>query len=1222
MPSFIHPRSWLLSGLCLVGLWPSLPTTSAQVLASSRTAQQRTPTPTQPVLLREALLLLMQERKVEILFDERLLGTRRTAAVRRPNATVSTILTNLLAGSGLTFNRLRTNTYLIVEETARPASPSSDAPAAPGTNFGTSIPGTDWPRSTQPGTTFPTERPLALDRTLTGRVVSETNEGLPGVSVVLKGTSRGTTTNADGRFQLSIPDGQSATLVFSYVGYVTQEIVVGNQSVVDLKLATDAQALGEVVVVGYGTVRKTDLTGSVVGVENRTIKELPVASFGEAIQGRLAGVQISASSAAPGAGISIRVRGGNSINAGNEPLYVIDGIPIYSNNASFMPNAALGTGGGTIQASLEPPANPLASLNPSDIESIQVLKDASATAIYGSRGANGVVIIQTKRGREGRSNVTYETYVSFQEVSKKLPVMNSREFLSYYKDLQDNRIFRRIATPGQDRVLTPAQMEQLALVDTDWQDEIFRPATMMNHQIAINGGTAKTRYNVGLNYFNQPGVVLSVGFERYQGRVNLDLEVSKRLKVGTSFNYSFTKRDNGLLNGEGNPESTDLIYSALALPPIIPVRRENGDYWISGLDFGNSILAGPNNLLGLTPAFNDYTNPVYMAEVVKNTTRSNRVLGSFFADYQLLPGLTFRSNIGVDVSDAKQTAFLPASTRPGTPLNGRGSVSDVRNLNWVWSNTLTYDRTFSETNRLNVVLGTEIQRNINERLNVSTTDFFSEAFEYVTLQAGANTTNTTPSSNYTDWSLASFFGRANYSFRNRYLFTATVRADGSSRFGSGNKYGFFPSGAVAWRISEEPFLKGNSTLSDLKLRFSYGLTGNTEIGSYQSLTRLGTNSYVFGQATSARVIGAVPGVIGDPNLRWEQTAQTDIGLDIGLFRDRLSLTIDAYYKKTSDLLLNLSLPVYSGFGSVLTNVGSIENKGLEFSLTSENIRRNSFTWSTSANISFNRNKVLDIGENQEIAVGRGFQSLITSQPSSILRVGLPVGVFYGAIHDGIWDIGEAPAYNNDPSVARPTLAPAALAGDIRYKDTNGDGVFNSATDRIIVGDPNPDFTFGLTNSFRYRAFDLNVFMQGSYGNDILNYTKVRFLYTRLAPADNRFSEVATGAWKNYGDFRRDSDDLPISGQNISVPVMDRLIEDGSYLRIRNVALGYTLPAGTLKWLQAARIYASVQNLVTFTRYSGYDPEVNFGGQDNFTRGIDVLSYPATRTVTLGLNLTF
>ncbi len=986
--------------------------------------------------------------------------------------------------------------------------------------------------------------PLA-DVSVTGTVTDDRGEALPGVSVTVKGTSRGTTTDNTGRFQVAVP-GSESVLIFSYIGYVRQEVAVGNRQSLTVSLAPDQQNLNEVVVVGYGTQRKSDITGSLASVTAKEIRAVPVTGVGQALQGRAAGVFVTQGSNAPGGGVTVRVRGGNSINAGNEPLYVIDGFPVYNENG---PN-----------------------LNPNDIESMEILKDASATAIYGSRGANGVVLITTKRGKAGQNRVEFETYQGIQQVRRQIPMLNATEYAQLVNEAQVNA--------GRAPVFTDAQLAGFG-EGTNWQNEIFRSAPMRNYQLTASGGSDKTRYAISGNYFLQEGVIINSKFDRGSLRFNFDHKLNDRISIGTNLNIVRTRTFAVPTDADGG-NSASVVYGALNFSPTQPVYNPDGSLVVFN-----------------TPGRIQIGSPVAQALGTSNLTVGTRLIGNTFVDYRILPGLTFRTSFGADINYGKNSFYISRLTASGAQLGGQGAIRNDQSTNWLNENTLTYTKTFNTVHNLTLLGGYTMQNNRFETVRTAAQGFANDILTYNNL--GGASTALVPTSSASLWQLNSYIGRVNYDYNGKYLMTATVRADGSSRFGAGNKWAVFPSGSVAWRISEEDFLKNNKTFSDLKLRLSYGLSGNQEIGQYQSLAALGTQNANFGNTVS---IGVGPTRVANPDLRWETTAQANIGVDLGLWSNRVTLTADVYEKKTTDLLLSVPLPFVSGYASALQNLGSIRNRGVELGINSTNTT-GAFRWTTSFNIAANRNQVLDLGTQQEFPSGEASGHLQLPN-SGLVRVGEQIGLFYGLKSNGI--------FQNQTEVDA-SAQKTAKPGDIRYIDQDGNGAINQS-DRVILGYAQPKFFGGLTNTFTYRGFELMVFMQGTYGNSIFNIN--RFEQESLTGVSNQ-SRVVLDRWTPTNP----SNTVPrANAVGNAYVISDRQIEDGSYLRVKNINFSYTLPQTLTRKakLNNVKVYVSAQNLLTFTNYTGFDPEVNRFGQNTLSQGTDYGSYPGSRIFLGGLVL--
>ena len=995
-------------------------------------------------------------------------------------------------------------------------------------------------------------------RTIRGKVTSQNGDPLNGVSVAAKDAKVGTATDSKGEFAITLDDNVT-TLVFTHVGYVTNEVTITNQESVSVVLQVDAKGLSDVVVVGYGQVRKNDVTGAVSTIPVREMKKLAVTSIDQALQGRAAGVQITQNSGAPGGSTTIRIRGGNSIQGDNEPLYVIDGVPFKNDGASS-------------GASF----NVLSTLNPSDIESVSILKDASSTAIYGSRGANGVVIITTKRGKAGTPLITFESYYGTQKIRRKYPVFTAGEYATFLNDVNIN--------DGRPPVFSQVQIDSIG-DGVDWQDEIFQSAPIANYQLSMSGGDEKTQYAMSAGYFMQDGVVKNSGFDRYSFRVNLDKRVNDRLKVGNSL--SINKTNTKQSRTDGSLGSAGLVtIAALQFPPIVPIKNKDGSYTIT------------NPYLNFTA-----DNPVALALDSKNENTAVRIFGNIYGEYRILEGLTFKLIFGVDGIMQKQGSYLPRTVSSGLSQGGLASISNSQSLTWINENLLTYAKTFGADHHLNVLAGYTQQANRTEFSSSSSRNFVDDNLSYNNLALGS--VALVPTSGVGTWGLKSYLGRVNYSFRNKYLVTASIRADGSSRFGENNRYAYFPSGAVAWKVSEEPFMNDGNLFSELKLRASYGFTGNQDgIGNYPAYSLLGTQNYVFGNVVST---GIGPAQIANPDLSWETTSQADVGVDIEFLHGRLMVTADVYLKKTRDLLLNLTIPSTSGFSTALKNLGSVQNKGIELTISSRNLT-GAFQWNTDLNISTNKNSVTDIGGAKEIFAGE-VANIAQSLNSGVIRVGLPLGSFYGYITDGV--------YQSAAEIAKLADAQAKKPGDRKYRDLNNDNIINDL-DRTIIGTAQPKYFGGITNTFSYKRVELSIFFQGVYGNDILNANRFELEYLN---GTNNQSKDMLNRWtptNTNTDIPRATSTRPANR------ISTRQIEDGSYLRLRNVQLAYNFSSSFLKVLkvQSIRVYVSGQNLATWTNYSGFDPEVNRFGQDSRSQGFDYSGYPAAKAVFFGLNVSF
>ncbi|MET4075177.1 TonB-dependent receptor [Hymenobacter sp. UYCo722] len=1031
---------------------------------------------------------------------------------------------------------------------------------------------------------------VRADITISGRVVDEKGAGLPGVNVIVRGTNNGTQTDVDGRYSIKAAD--NATLVFSFVGYAAREEAVGGRTAINVALKPDANGLEEVVVVGYGVQEKKMLATSIATISAKQVELIPVASPSEALVGLVAGAQITEPSGEPGQGAVIRVRGLGSISAGNNPLYVVDGYPL-NNPDSYN------------------------QIPPGDIQSVQILKDAAACAIYGSRGGNGIVIVTTKRGAtDGQTRFNFLANTGFQQVAKRVDLLNRDQFLEYFKESYTNA--GRAFTPAMTALFA---QDQNALPDTDWQKEIFQTGLQQQYQLSASGGTEKARFYISGGYFKQSGVVRGSGFERFSLRANYDAQLSKRLKLGLSLAPNFTRTDvvpisgsynGGNISGGGPGGETGAVTAALIMAPIVPVRLANGDY--AGLKTGtNQAILNPGDLL----------SPVAPLDLYKDRSNAVRALSTTFLDFEVIDGLHLRTNFGAELLNTRRAIYVPATL--GTNSNQLANLSnpilnnvDARrsnstNLNWVWENTATYNRTFATNHNLTLLAGYAAQYNTLESSTVlgQTGTYTNTNIEYPTAAGQVFGTGLSNPSN----ALTSVFGRLDYAFKERYILTAALRTDGSSRFGPDNRYATFPSLALAWRVAEENFIKQFAAISELKLRASYGVTGNNNIGDYNYQAYQQGANYVFGAGNGTRAFGFSPNGVSIRDLSWETNKQVDAGFDLGLFRDRIYLTVAAYQRNTTDLLLNRNIPAVLGFSSrALANVGEVRNRGLEFQLNTANIQGKNFTWNTSANLSINRNQVIALsGANEQITFDAvfGYTSSIRVVP------GQPLGVFYGYQQEGIYrdqaDIDSSPKWTGSTTVIRP--------GDFKFRDVNGDGQINTA-DIGVIGNPFPKFTYGLQNTLGYKALSLSFTLQGSQGNDVL-YGADRYVVNGQGGTNGRTNLL--NRWRspdNPGDGK-----TPLATVNGSLKSVfnSYYVHDASFLRVRNVTLRYQVPGDWLKRasLQSLGIYTSVQNLYTFTKYIGYNPEANnYGNTTAPTYGVDQGAYPMARTVTLGVQLGF
>ena len=995
-----------------------------------------------------------------------------------------------------------------------------------------------------------------LDEPQVGAVVGRVSDSISGhgvglATVSVEGVGLRATSADDGSYRIAnVPVGPH-TVKAARIGYaaVSKPVtVLADQDVaVDFALTPQATELEQVVAIGYGTTERRELTGAVSSVTRDQVAAAPVTSLDQALLGRAPGVEVVTSSGQPGAGAMVRIRGGNSIKAGNDPLYVIDGVPVTTNLNDATTGTLLGEGMRGL--------NPIAAVDPKDIESIEILKDASAGAIYGARAANGVVLITTKQGRAGQNSVSFGSYYGIQEVRRTLPLLNASQFAQMVNAAYTNA--------GQPAPYSPADIAALGS-GTDWQHAIFRSAPMRSVDLSFSGGDAGTTYYVSGSLLQNDGVVIGSDLSRGSFRLNLDRTVSRRLRIGNRL--SFSRSQAHVLPNGG---AASVMVNALTAPPTLPVTTAGGEYF-----------TGINPLTG-----RPFPNPVATALEITNEERDNRAIGNVFAEYDLRDGLTFRSTLGLDFLNSVQDYYAPSTVLPGLNTGGEGSRGQAETVSWSFENTVHYTRQFGPAHSLDLLAGTTLQRTNTEGVSGLSQDFLTDALRV----SGLNTAKTfvgvwTPAPHS---SLASSFARANWGIADKYLFTLTGRVDGSSKFGAGHRYGFFPSGAFAWRASDEAFVKRLGLFDDLKLRVSYGRTGNQDIGNYASLATLGSTVYVLG---GARAIGFVPSSLANPDLKWETTNGIDLGADVTLLGSRVTFTADYYSKKTHDLLLDARVPSSSGFGSSVQNIGSVRNRGFELSLNSVNLTGGVVGWETSLNLAWNRNQVLNLGADSIIidpyGVGGG-----AHQSPTVLKVGEPINSFYGWVYAGL------------------------QSGQPVYQDLDGDGLITSS-DRTILGNAQPKYTGGLTNRLTFRNFELSVLLQWSVGNKIYNIN--RSLLTAAGGTANQLTDVAVGG---------PGIPAPKIGNTFESRESDLFVEDGSYLRGKNIRLSYTLPATWLETmrLQAVRrlqLYVSAQNFFTVTNYTGYDPEISEYATTNLAQGFDFGTYPQVRQITFGFSAGF
>jgi TonB-linked SusC/RagA family outer membrane protein len=1085
------------------------------------------------VLLFEALDELAEAYQISIIYDILQLEKVKLKQWKLSKISIEYDLKNLLKGHPFTYKKLDEATF-VIKKTKRSQKKQSSV------------------FSKKSKTTKPKIQKINVSGIIQDAF---TNEPLIGVNILVKESNLGTVSDYNGSFSLELEKGQ--TLVFSYVGYVEKELSVSGPNLGTIFLTEDAKQLDEVVVVGYGTQKRSDLTGALSSITDKELQQLPSTGLDQAIQGRAAGVFVTQNSGAPGGGVSIRIRGiGSTLTA--EPLYVIDGIPVVNDNQGTSTNFAELDGGGQNP-------NALNTINPADIESIEILKDASATAIYGARAANGVVLITTKRGKQGRSTINFDTYYGSQRLARKIPVLNLQEYADYYQDVGWTPI---------DEFSRP----ELLGAGTDWQDAVFRDAAMQNYQLTVSGGNEKTSYALSGSYFFKEGIVIGSDFSRISSRINIDHKFSDRLRIGNSLLVSRTKE-----NITFNDNSSGVVYTALLMVPNAPVRNADGSF------------AGPQEEITLA-----FDNPVARALETEDVNEKTRVLANIFLEFDVFPFLKYRTEFGTDLVYSNHQTFFPSFQR-GNFFGKSGIRENANNNNfWINKHLLTFNQKLGEKHHLSLLSGFEAQAGRFEWLFASRENLPTNDLKSINLgDIGQQQTN----GGAGHWALLSYFGRLNYNFDERILFTATVRADGSSRFSPDNRYGIFPSAAIAWRLSNENFLKDVEILDNLKVRVGVGEVGNQEIGLYSYLANLRAVSVAFGDQLTT---GFVPDNLANPNVRWESSFQTNFGVDVGLYNNRLELILDFYTKRADGMLLPALLPTTAGsLNPPFVNIGAIENRGIELSLNTANLT-GKFKWNTKLNYTLNRNRVISLGSNGSLI------GIIQRLPVTRTEEGQSISQFFGYVMEKVFE--------SQAEVAEsPFQSSGTRAGDIKFKDINGDGQITDA-DQTFIGNPLPDYTINMINEFSFAGFDLNIFFQGVFGNEILNLIRrdtegQAGLNNQSAAVKNRWTTLNT-----ITDVPRSTGSDPNDNRRIST----RFIEDGSFIRLRNVSLGYNVPKNWLlrARIQQLRLYASAQNIYTWTNYTGYDPEVGSFNQNPLINGVENGRYPISSSYTLGLNVTF
>lgn len=1038
--------------------------------------------------------------------------------------------------------------------------------------------------------------------TVTGRVSDDNNQPLPGVTVRIKNTTRATITDDKGNYHIAADENE--VLVFSFIGYDAQEQIIHGKADLNVFLKPAAGHMKEVVVIGYGTQTRKDVTTSVASLGSGEINNYPATGVDKAMTGKMAGVQVLQPDGAPGSGMSIKVRGTGTITAGSDPLYVVDGVPLSDNDINGAgPNFKI---------------NPLDQINLEDIESIDVLKDASAAAIYGSRGSNGVVIITTKRGRKDKPLISLNSYYGLQKVTREIPMLDAYQYAQLIYDAHNNTYFDQLEAKGLSGSATddnatrlaklgaastntslayllppeifPYLNKQQGLTNTNWQDAIFQTAPMQSHTLSATGGSENVQYYISGNYLDQDGIVINSGYKKYGGRVNLDAHYN-RLRLGASINYNY-----GIINflpteGAFNNGNQNLIETALVASPFFPVHNPDGTYNYDQFRWQWS-QSNP-------------VNPVALAMLKKDVTYEKKLLTNIFAEYEIVKDLKYKVSFGTDISDFNRSTFSPTTlpnpltlTTPNVPT---ANYYANQITNWIVENTLSYHKQFGD-HSIQAIAGYSMQRERANNSSVSATGFPNDLVQ--TLNGATSITAYGAAIN--EWSLLSGLARVQYNYKEKYLLSAAIRADGSSRFGPNNKYGYFPSASAGWIVSDENFMKSLQFISTLKLRASYGVTGNFQIGNYAYLATLTPANYIMGSGAGILTSGLYQGTPDNPNLGWEKTAAVNVGADLGLFKGVLNATVDVYNNNTSHLLLNLPVPLSTGYGTNLVNIGKVNNKGIEVTL-SNHVQLGKFRLSNSVNYSANRNKVVDLG---------GVNSIITQSQSVIYfitQVGKPIGNYYTLVKTGVFkdqkDIDNTPA-----------KVPGAKPGDFKFKDINGDNIIDG-NDKAITGNYQPKFTYGYSGQLQYGIFDLNVALQGVYGNTIANVAQRHYNSTE-SYANN--TTDALNRWVSPEDpgngviARANRSETGLNAQ-----ISTYHLSPGSYMRIRDLTLGVSLPDRMVKraGLNMVRIYFTATNPFTFTHYNGYNPEVSID-PNPLMPGVDYGSYPIAKTFLMGLNFKF
>ncbi|MGI6074532.1 MAG: TonB-dependent receptor [Fermentimonas sp.] len=1041
----------------------------------------------------------------------------------------------------------------------------------------------------------------ANSKTITGIVTdSKTGEPIVGANVIQKGTTNGTISDLNGKYSLRIPS--DAVLSISYMGYNVLEINTSGKTSLNISLQEDIKSLDEVVVIGYQDVKKKDLTGSVSSANVSEMIKAPVSNIDQALAGRVAGVMVTSGEGMPGQSMNIVIRGNNSITQDNSPLYIIDGFP--SENSDIV-----------------------SSINPRDIESIDILKDASATAIYGSRGANGVVIITTKKGKMGELNIVYDGSIGVQRPTKKIPLMDAYEFVRLQEEL-----YPPTEMTGEYGYFKTYEGKTWTLEDYknieqyDWQDLIFRDAMQQNHSVSLTGGNVKNRYNASISYTNQDGIIIKSNYSRIQGRLGLNIRRDK-LNISLNTNYSSITNLGFSPSLYGSSSMLSLFYNVWGYRPVTQ----------PGVNIESLIESENDDAIQQSSDATQRFNP--FLTVNNEHRKNNRYYVAFngFADYELLKDLRLKISGNYTRYGSSLETFFNSKTRSGSPISINKVNSSIffnQRYNLLNENTLTYNKKFHKDHYISSLVGNSFQVENSESYGFGTRLIPNESLGMAGMAEGEPFT---ANSSRTEWSMISYFLRLNYRYRSKYYITGTYRVDGSSKFAKNNRFGFFPSVAVAWNFTEEPFFEGFKDVFDLgKLRFSWGKIGNNRIGPYDTYARLravnagagtflGRNDYISGIYPFNNLVGnkgPIPINLPNKDLKWETTTQTNLGLDLTMLKDRISLIVDLYSKKTTDLLLNSLVPFSSGYGGTMKNIGSVQNKGIEFTINANIMEKHNFKWAANFNIAFNKNKVLSLAENQLTYLEQAMISQEFASPNYIVKVGYPLGMMYGYLYAGTYKLDDFVKSGNvyvlNQDIAAHVTAPNPKPGDQRFVDINGDGVVDN-NDMTFIGRGTPIHIGGFNNTFEYKGFDLSVFLQWSYGSDVLNGNRLIFETGRDTRNLNRFA-----SYVDRWSFENQDSDIPcISAASTNNLISTRVIEDGSFLRLKTLSLGYKFGSKLLKRINvnSVRVYISGENLITWSKYSGYDPEVSVRNSA-ITPNVDFSSYPRALSFNSGLTVNF